>query len=277
MNPRQRRGVLLMIVAALGAVAVFVLVLSYVGQVRAQVGNMRTVLRLTQDVNAYEEISPDMVEPVRRPAKWTSDTMFRDAGPLQGKVAAADLPSGTYLQKGSVIPSPTLQPDQREIAILIDAETGVAGKVEAGSVVDIYATFAGTEQEASACSVQVMSNARVLSVGQLQRKQGGASSQTEQDQVVPLTFALSPQEINRLMYAESFSDTLRLARVGELSEKLSSVEPQCEVPRSSEASEDSKSGERSSRGRESSGKQDNSKRRGESSSERQHEKQGGAS
>lgn len=231
MNPRQRRGVLLMIFAALGAVVVFVAVLSYVGQVRAQVGEMRSVLQLTEDVPANTTITGDMVRQVEAPAKWTPDTILGSAGALQGKVAATDLSQGAYLQRGMLVRAPALQQNQREIAIMIDAETGVAGKVEPGSVVDIYAAFDGN-QEDSSCAVRVLSSVRVINVGELTAQQDTSGGQAQQNEVVPITFGLSAEQSLELTYAESFADTVRLARIGGVgNDSAPDVGRVCEVPR----------------------------------------------
>ena len=45
MNPRQRRGVLLMVVAAVGAVAVFASVFTYLDNQQERLGRFATVLR----------------------------------------------------------------------------------------------------------------------------------------------------------------------------------------------------------------------------------------
>ena len=50
MNPRQRRGVLLILVTVLGAVVTFVAMFSYVQSISSQVGPMTTVLKLSQQV-----------------------------------------------------------------------------------------------------------------------------------------------------------------------------------------------------------------------------------
>lgn len=232
MNPRQRRGVLLMITAALGAVVVFISVLSYVGQVRAQVGDMRTVLRLTKDIPANTAITPEVVETVDAPAKWTPGTMFGDISALQGKVAASDLPKGSYLQRGSVITAPGLREGQREIAIMINAETGVAYKVEPGSVVDIYATFEGTEDQPSPCAVRVLSSVRVINVGETSTEEGTSEGQPVQNSVVPITFALTSEQSLELTYAEAFADTLRLARIGGVGDAPPpAVDSVCKIPR----------------------------------------------
>ena len=49
---------------------------------------------------------------------------------------------------------PELATGEREIAILVDAETGVAGKISPGSIVDIVATFGGNDQEGVPPGVQ---------------------------------------------------------------------------------------------------------------------------
>ena len=129
MNPRQRRGAMLMLLAGVGAVAVFVAMLSYVSAVRAEVGDFRTVLQLNRDVKANASITESMVDEKQVPKKWLGGTFITDTDDLDGKVAVKDLSKGAYLNGGMVTNAPQLQEGQREIAILIDAETGVAGKV----------------------------------------------------------------------------------------------------------------------------------------------------
>lgn len=200
-----------MAVAVVGAVVVFFMVANFLGQVRAEVGSKIEVLRLKQAVPAYTTLTSDMFEPVKVPRKWTPQTMIGDPKELSGQVAATDLPSGAYLQQGMVMPAPLLQPGQREIAILIDAETGVAGKVNPGSIVDIYATFPAA-QNAKACAKRVIRTARVIQVGQ-QTEQRDARN-AEVNAVVPITFALSSTDSLKLTYAESFATKVRLALVG---------------------------------------------------------------
>ena len=213
MNPRQRRGALLLVLAVIGAVVVFVSIVGYVGQVRAEVGVKIQVLKLKQNVAAYAPLDSSMVEAVDVPQKWSPGTMLRNPQDLTGKVAAADLPAGSYLEQGMLVDAPALKPGEREIAIMIDAETGVAGKVQPGMHVDIYATFQQQQQaKTSSCAARIIPNALVLQVGQATTQQGKNSSQT--NQVVPITFALSTQDSLKLTYAESFSTKVRLALIG---------------------------------------------------------------
>ena len=210
MNPRQRRGVLLLVLAGIGAVVVFLSVSSYVSDVRSEVTPKSTVLRLTKDLEPYRALDADAVEEVEVPRRWAPRSALRDRGDLVGTVAASKLEAGSFLQDGMLIPEPSLKPGQRELAILVDAETGVAGKISPGSVVDIHATFPG-DQERRPKSRIVVAGARIIDVGETESltrtREGGATEQ----EVVPVTFALSVRESLTLTYAESFADQVRLA------------------------------------------------------------------
>ena len=70
---------------------------------------------------------------------------------------------------------PELATGEREIAILVDAETGVAGKIDPGSIVDIVATFGGNDQQGIPPeSNVVVPGARIIDVGQPELKGGNA-------------------------------------------------------------------------------------------------------
>src|SRR5262249_42132306 len=231
MNPRQRRGAALLILATIGAIVVFVSVVGYVGSVRAEVRTKISVLQLTKPISAYSPVDETAVKRVQVTAKgMPRDALLTDLQDLTGKVAATDVPEGALLEKGMFVNAPTLQPGQREIAIMIDAETGVAGKGQPGMLVDIYASFQqqnGTTQKAG--SMRGISKARVINVGQL-RKQAGQNP-NDVTQVVPVTFALSVRESLNLTYAESFAAKVRLALIGGLGdEAVPKMAPVCAAP-----------------------------------------------
>ncbi len=211
MNPRQRRGVLLIALAAVGAVAVFLSVTNYVAEVRSQVGPVVQVLRLAQDAPPYVALTPDMVEPVEVPERWGPENAVSDPLELAGLVPTVLLPAGTVLQNGMLVPPPQLAPGQRELAINVDAETGVAGKIASGDLVDIYATFPGSEAN-PAQAVIVVEQAQIIDVGTpVATEETTSTGAFDQGQVVPVTFALSVDESLRLAYIESFAQTVRLA------------------------------------------------------------------
>ncbi len=214
MNPRQRRGILLLTLAALGLLGVFVLVAGYVADVRAEVDPKVTVLALAKDVEKDKAITDDMVKTVELPRRWAPKTALRDRARLIGQVATADAPAESIVQEGMLGPPPELATGEREIAILVDAETGVAGKINPGAMVDIVATFAGNDQTGrKAESEIVVPGARIIDVGQPELKGGNGLREQAADpqQVVPVTFALNPKQALIVTYAESFAEEVRLS------------------------------------------------------------------
>ncbi len=215
MNPRQRRGLLLLVLSGLGLLAVFVLVASYVADVRTEVDPKIQLLALSKPVKAYESIPDDAVTTVTMPKRWAPRTALRDRSRLVGQVAGADFTKDSLLQDGMLIPPPELSPGQREVAILVDAETGVAGKIGPNSYVDIVATFPGNDQRGiQSRSTVVVGHARIIDVGQPKLEGGrGVQQQAPADpkQVVPVTFALTPKQQLKVTEAESFAQEVRLA------------------------------------------------------------------
>lgn len=94
---------------------------------------------------------------------------------------------------------------------MVDAETGVAGKVDRQSRVDVYATFNPGEGQPEACAYRVLTDIEILDIGDvgstIDENTGGTND------VVPVTFRLSPDQALNLTYAEAFSSSLRLAAV----------------------------------------------------------------
>jgi pilus assembly protein CpaB len=206
--------VLLLVVAGLGAISVFALVAGYLAEVRAQVGPKTTVLRLTHEVKAFEPVKAQIVEEYEVPERWAPPTALHAPSELGGLVAAADLEPGSVLQTDMVSEEPEPGPGQRELAILVDAETGVAGKIGPGSVVDIFATFPDSEGGAGRSEI-VVSGARVIEAGvpRPREEETQGSEITEGGEALPVTFALSIRESLVLTHAESFADEVRLGLV----------------------------------------------------------------
>ena len=105
---------------------------------------------------------------------------LRNRSKLVGKVAGTDLSKDSLLQDDMLIFPPDLAPGQREVAILVDAETGVAGKIGPNSMVDIVATYAGNEQANIAPkSTVVVPAARIIEVGQPKLEGGRGVQEAE--------------------------------------------------------------------------------------------------
>ncbi len=205
---------LLLALAAAGLLGVFALVANYVSDVDTQVGPKVAVLELTKDAKKNEAITDDMLVVKQVPRRWVPRAALVDRTILVGNVAASDLPRGSILQEGMVVTPPDLEQGQREVAILVDASTGVAGKIEPGRTVDVIAAYPGDQNGSKPNrSVVVVAGARVLNVGTPRLKSGGGDVQQDPTQVVPVTFALTKQQELRVSYAQSFAQDVRLALI----------------------------------------------------------------
>ena len=234
MSPRQRRGALFLILSVVGALTVFGLVLSYIGDVNSKVGDLTTAYRLRRDLPSLAPVTKDDVEPTEVPRRWLAGDAVRSLDQLNGLVTAAPIAAGSTLSRNSFIERPRLSAGQREIAILIDAETGVAGKVRPGDLVDIYATFPGERDQPPFARV-VVANARVLDVGGSRDvNREDSKGNLEQGKAIPITFALSKRASLDLALAESAATKVRLALIapGDASgpSDVTSVTPQGFAP-----------------------------------------------
>ncbi|GAA0458143.1 Flp pilus assembly protein CpaB [Streptomyces stramineus] len=218
MNSRQRRGTILLLLSVLCALGVFAGVFSVIHDVESKVGPETTAYRLKADIPAYQslEAAADRFEKVAMPERWLPPTAVTDLGDLAGKIAVTPLRKGSLLQQDMIVAQPELRPGQQEIAIMIDASTGVAGKINAGSRVNIYATFDGKSQGGKPDSRVIVSNAQVLAVGKLKaldRDGGSPATGRRAGEAVPITFALGTKDAQRVAFAESFATHVRLALV----------------------------------------------------------------
>ncbi|MBZ4318461.1 Flp pilus assembly protein CpaB [Streptomyces huiliensis] len=239
MNSRQRRGIILLLLSVLCAVGAAAGVYAVVEDAESKVGPEVTAYRLRSDVAAYRALDEGQFEKVSMPRRWLPDTAVTDLAELRGKIAVTPLRKGSLLQSDMIVNRPALAPGQQEIAIMIDAATGVAGKITPGSKVNIYATFDGRSGAAGGAaggsgkdakdakdpspqpvSKIIVSGAQVIEVGRLTPLDGrtggvrtGASGTRQAGEAVPITFALGAKDAQRVAYAESFATHVRLALV----------------------------------------------------------------
>ena len=213
MNSRQRRGVILLLLSVLCALGAFAGVLSVIGDVNSKVGPEVTAYRLKTDVAPYTPLRADQFQKTEMPKRWLSDTAVTDLSVLNGKIAVTRLEKGSLLQDDMIVKRPALTGDEQEIAIMIDAATGVAGKITPGSLVNIFATFPADNKGAKAQSRIIVSHARVIDVGKLTAlgPNAGDRDRATMQEAVPITFALGTKDAQRVAYAESFAEHVRLA------------------------------------------------------------------
>lgn len=214
MNSRQRRGVILLILSVLCALGAFAGVLSVISDVKSKVGPEVTAYRVKDDIAPYTTLSTGQFEKIEMPERWLSGNAVTDLRGLQGKIAVTTLRRGSLLQSDMIVDQPALKPGEQEVAIMIDAATGVAGKITPGSTVNVYATFQGKRDGDPDQSKIIVTNARVLDVGKLTSLEPDTGKNQQQPtDAVPITFALSTIDAQRITYAESFAQRVRLALV----------------------------------------------------------------
>ncbi|MFD4374384.1 Flp pilus assembly protein CpaB [Streptomyces sp. NPDC058527] len=213
MNSRQRRGVILLLLSVLCALGAFAGVLAVISDVNSKVGPETTAYRVTGNVEPYQPLTAKQFEKISMPERWLPETAVTDLAQINGKIAVTRLKKGSLLQSDMIVARPALKPGEQEIAIMIDAATGVAGKITAGATVNIYATFAGEKKDEPSQSRLLVSSARVIDVGVLTPFSKAKSGSRTTAEAVPITFALSPVDTQRVAYAESFAEHVRLALV----------------------------------------------------------------
>ncbi len=211
MNPRQRYGWMFLGAAVICAVAVFFGVVSYVNDVEAQVGDRVPAYVITKPVPAFTEIPADAVEEVEIPKRWLPAQSVTTLSDLTGRVTAAQLSEGTLLQASNLVQRPSLKPGEREIAIMVDAETGVAGKIRPGDRVDVWATFDEGITMVGPRTKVIAQNLLVINVGQTQERQKtSAAGILMQNEAVSITFATAEGQVKALTFAETFAAQTRL-------------------------------------------------------------------
>ncbi|MBU6535873.1 Flp pilus assembly protein CpaB [Streptomyces sp. NPDC057245] len=214
MNSRQRRGIILLILSVLCALGAFAGVLSVINDVQSKVGPEVAAYRVKSDIEPYTQLGAAQFEKVEMPERWLSDNAVTELGQVRGKIAVTKLKAGSLLQTDMIVDTPALRPGQQEVAIMIDAATGVAGKITPGSAVNVYATFEGQRESDPDQSKIIVTNAKVIDVGELTSLEPDEDSRDrEPTDAVPITFALSTLDAQRLTYAESFARRVRLALV----------------------------------------------------------------
>jgi pilus assembly protein CpaB len=202
-----------MVVAVVAAVGVFVGVSRYVADVNSQVGAKVTVYQAAAPLDAYTTLTADDVRAVQVPKRWVSPSAMVDQVDLEGRKVGLPVAKGTVLTRDLLIPISDLSPTEREIAINVDAVTGVAGRVLPGDLVDIYAVFADVPGLPKQVRVLVR-GVRVITVGGSQTVQQSTTTQgLRERQVLPVTVALEPNDALAVTYASAFASEVRLVKL----------------------------------------------------------------
>lgn len=211
MNARQRRGTLFLLFSVVLAAGVFVAVVGYVGGVRREVGPKVTVYRASVPIDPYQPLSRANLEPVKVPRLWLSGTSLLRLDELEGRRVAFRLQKGTTVTSDMLVSPSDLSPTERELAINVDAVTGLAGRITPGDLVDVYAVFGDVPGLPKQVRVLV-ENVRVVTVGgqQTRREPEEESRLSSERTVLPVTLALEPNDALAVTYASAFAEEVRL-------------------------------------------------------------------
>jgi pilus assembly protein CpaB len=187
--------------------------------VRKDVEPKTSILVLRQSVPAFQPIPPTAIGRKKVPQKYAPARALREPLEIGNRVPSTELPAGVELQDGMLVAPPALEKGQQEVSIMINADTGVAGKIQPGDRVDVNATFAG-DQDNVATARKLIVNARVVTIGlpqqgsrPFQQRDDNGAPTNPTELVVPVTFALKPKDVLRLNYAESNAQEIRLSLV----------------------------------------------------------------
>lgn len=209
MNPRQRRGLILILISAVVAVATFFVVLNYVASVNRQVGVRVTVYQAAEPIEAYTALTPQNLRAVEVPRMWVSDSAILNLDELVGRRIGFRLNENTTVSSDMLIAPSSLNQNEREIAINVDAVTGVAGRVVPGDRVDVYAVFGDVPGLPKSVRALVR-DVRIVSISGEQRVVQSSAQGLAENTVVPVTLALLPSDAMAVTYAASFAQEVRL-------------------------------------------------------------------
>ncbi|WP_380164493.1 Flp pilus assembly protein CpaB [Jannaschia sp. R86511] len=209
MNPRQRRGIVFMVLSVIVAIAVFVILTNYVQAVSSQVGPSTTVYRAVAPIEAYDPLGTGNLEPYEVPQRWTSESAQLQLSELEGRRVGFPVEAGTVVTRDMLVPPSDLSPTEREIAINVDAVTGVAGRVRTGDRVDLYSVFADVPGLPAQVRVLVR-DVRIVSIGGVQTVVESSEEGVSEADVIPVTLALEPDESLAVTYANAFAEEVRL-------------------------------------------------------------------
>lgn len=211
MNPRQRRGALFIMTAALLGVIAFTIVAGRVSEVNREVGDRIVVYRAARPIPPFEALSEENLEPVEIPERWTAPTSRLRFEDLRGRKISFPVEAGTILSGDMLVPPSRLSATEREVAINVSAVTGIGGRVAPGAQVDIYAVFGDVAGLTKQVRVLVR-NVRVVSVGgrETVRGEDDETGVISDRAVIPVTLALEPDDALAVTYANAFADEVRL-------------------------------------------------------------------
>jgi len=204
----------------------------YIQQVktRYEPDDLVGVVRANVDIARDSLITKDMIETVQLPGKYVHPDAIQESNDVVGKIASSDISSGEILlysrladgKSGEQRLAYKIPQDKRAVTIGIDSISGVAGYLQKGDRVDIFATI-DIEESSGGGSVPytVLALQDVLIL-----ETGSAAELTQKSEAVArtVTLAVEPQEALPLILA-SERGTVRLALRSPIDNSINALVP----------------------------------------------------
>ncbi|NMB38784.1 MAG: Flp pilus assembly protein CpaB [Firmicutes bacterium] len=205
----MKNKVLLFMAVSLGLISAF-LVYNYLSNLEAgQYVELVDVVVANTKIPANTRVKASMLAWKKVPADMRHSDAVYNLQDVQGRITNSEIIPGEQVLWSRLLPEGqvpgmafTIPNDKRAITIAVNEVIGVAGFIKPGDAVDVLATF---EAEVP-ITTTVLENVIVLAIAQeMESKQNPKAELT-----TSVTFALSPQQVERLVLAES-QGALRLA------------------------------------------------------------------
>lgn len=208
MSPRQRQGLVLLVLSVVGAVVTFASVLRYTDGVSRQLGPRQGVVVVGRDVPAYAAITEQDLQVRQVPVVFAPPAALASPADVGGRVSPVPLRAGTFLQAAMLVEPPAVRPGERAVTVLAGGEMSLGGSVSVGDVIDVIAAYPASNRDPVTARVEI-GGARVLDV---------AGELTERAQGLWMTLAVAPDDALALARAQAAKATVVVVRrpVGEV-------------------------------------------------------------
>jgi pilus assembly protein CpaB len=175
---------------------------------------------IPRGMSADEMVSKKMVVLQQVPRRFTAAGAMSSSKAIEGMVLATPLTRGQQLTSDQ-FEAPdvaglafSIPKQQLALTVPVDEVTGVGGLVKPGDRVVLYVTFSPGPKGEKDFTKMLLADSKVLAVGSALRSEktqddsggGGLSSSRSSDQktqvATTLTLAVSPQDVERVVFAE---------------------------------------------------------------------------
>jgi pilus assembly protein CpaB len=206
-----------LIIGLLLALGTGVLLLNYLGSLRASVATVQTkrVYVAAQDIPARALLTDSLFTEATKPVTEVDNDAITDRKQIAGKYSLITIPAGSVVTSAKIgfaaanaLPA-RLPFGMRAVSISIDRVKGVAGLIQPGDRVDVVAVPPRVGNEVPRASA-ILRGALVLAMGNTVETTSATPSPDNQNNLTTVTLALTPRQVDLLASAD-LNTTLRLA------------------------------------------------------------------